>query len=72
MTDRKIKMEDLLDLTSNLNYLKSNLIIDWAKDLIEDSELRDLNQAVDELNYQLTNFMMLNKKMLETEEFKND
>lgn len=72
MIERKINMNDLLDLTSNLNYLKSNLIIDWAKDLIEDSELRDLNQAVDELNYQLTNFMMLNKKMLETEEFKND
>lgn len=66
--ERKINMNDLLDLTSNLNYLKSNLIIDWANDLVEDSELRDLNQAVDELNYQLTHFMMLNKKMLETEE----
>ena len=66
--ERQINMNDLLDLTSNLNYLKSNLIIDWDNDLVEDSELRDLNQAVDELNYQLTHFMMLNKKMLEAKE----
>lgn len=64
MDERKVNMNDLLDLTSNLNYLKSNLMTDWADDLVEDSELRDLNQAIDELNYQLASFMVLNKKML--------
>lgn len=68
MDERKVNMNDLLDLTSNLNYLKSNLIIDWSNDLVEDSELRDLNQAIDELNYQLASFMVLNKKMLEAKE----
>ena len=68
MNKRKVNMNDLLDLTSNLNYLKSNLMTDWADDLVEDSELRDINQAIDELNYQLASFMVLNKKMLENEE----
>lgn len=67
MKDRALKMDDLLDLVHRLNYVKSNLLTDWADDLVEDSELRDINQAIDELNYQLASFMMLNKKMLEVE-----
>ncbi len=65
MKYRALRMDDLLDLVHRLNYVKSNLLTDWADDLVEDSELRDINQDIDELNYQLTHFMVLNKKMLE-------
>lgn len=65
MIERKVKIEDLLDLTSNLNYLKSNLLIDWANDKVDGEELKCINVAIDELNYQLIQFMLLNKKYME-------
>ena len=58
-------MEDLIDINSRLIALKGDLLIDWANDKVDDSELRDLNQTIDELNYQLIQFMLLNKKYME-------
>ena len=61
----KVQMEDLIDINSRLIALKGDLLIDWANDKVDDSELRDLNQTIDELNYQLIQFMLLNKKYME-------
>lgn len=63
----KVQMEDLIDINSRLIALKSDLLIDWSNDKVDDSELRDLNQTIDELNYQLIQFMMLNKKYMDME-----
>lgn len=61
----KVQMEDLIDINCRLNALKSNLLIDWANDKVDGEELKCINVAIDELNYQLIQFMLLNKKYME-------
>lgn len=61
----KVQMEDLIDINSRLNALKGDLLIDWANDKVDGEELKCINVAIDELNYQLIQFMLLNKKYME-------
>lgn len=61
----KVQMEDLIDINCRLNALKGDLLIDWANDKVDGEELKCINVAIDELNYQLIQFMLLNKKYME-------
>lgn len=61
----KVQMEDLIDINCRLNVLKGDLLIDWANDKVDGEELKCINVAIDELNYQLIQFMLLNKKYME-------
>lgn len=64
---RRVYITDLLDLIANLSEFKTDLLVDWSNDLVDQDELEDLINASDNLSNLIKDYVITHKVILEKE-----